>query len=301
MEKEQPMKRRRLGRTGCMVSEISLGTVELGLAYGIAAAKPDEAVAAKVLNHALDSGIDFIDTARAYGDSESIIGRALKGRRKEVFLATKAQPAMGIAASAEESLRRLQTDCVDLLMVHCAPGDAIDAAPLLESLIKIQRAGMTRFIGASVYGEESALAAIASGIYDALQIAYSALDRRAEHSVLPAAAAADLGIVARSVLLKGALTPRHKLLPDSLAPIRDAVQEMMLVESEDGLPALSYRYVLGHPQVHTALVGTADSDEVDAAIRYAARGPLSPDQRMMLQAISIGDDRLLNPGNWPVF
>ncbi len=282
-----------------MVSEISLGTVELGLAYGIAAEKPDEAVAARVLNHALDCGIDFIDTARAYGDSESIIGRTLKGRRNEFFLATKVLLTGNIEASVEESLRCLQTDCVDLLMVHSAPGDVIDAPPLLDALRKVRRSGKTRFLGASVYGEESALAAIACGVYDALQLAYSALDRRPEQQILPAAAGADIGIIARSVLLRGALTPRYKLLPDALAPLMRAVDEMLRVESEEGVPELSYRYVLGHSHVHTALVGTADPSEVDAAVRYDARGPLSPAIRERLQAIFISDERLLNPGNWP--
>lgn len=293
------MQRRRLGRTGCMVSEISLGTVELGLAYGFASAKPDEAVAAKVLHHALDRGIDFIDTARAYGDSEAIIGRALKERRKEFFLATKALLTGGVEASVDESLRCLQTDCVDLLMVHSAPGDTIDGAPFLEALACVKRSGKTRFLGASVYGEESALAAIACGKYDVLQIAYSALDRRPETRVLPAAAAADVGIVVRSVLLRGALTPRYKSLPDTLAPIRFAVEEMQGVDSEEGLPELSYRYVLGHLQVHTALVGTADPVEVDAAARYASRGPLSPGIRARLQEVAISDEQLLNPGSWP--
>ena len=284
-----------------MVSEISLGTVELGLAYGIGAAKPDEAIAAKVLNHALDCGIDFIDTARAYGESESIIGRALKSRRKEFFLATKVHVASKIETSVEESLRCLQTDCVDLLMVHTAPGDTIDAPTLLEALMQIRRAGKTRFVGASVYGEVAALAAIGCGVYDALQIAYSALDRRPERRVLPAAAAADVGIVARSILLKGALTTRSKLLPEALAPIQRAAEEMMRIPSEEGLPELSYRYVLGHTQVHTALVGTADASELDAAVRYAARGPLSSGTRALLQQVSISDERLLNPGNWPTW
>ena len=298
------MRRRRFGRTGCIVSEISLGTVELGLAYGIEAVKPDESIARKVLNHALDIGIDFIDTARGYGDSESIIGRALEGRREEFFLATKVQvPAQDVEcrvhASVEESLRCLRTDCVDLLMVHGAPGDTIDEPPLLESLMKIQRSGKTRFLGASVYGENAALAAIACGAYDALQIAYSALDRRPERKVLPAAAAAGVGIIARSVLLKGALTQRCKLLPPALASIQQAVDELLSIECEEGLPELSYRYVLAHSQVHSALVGTADTAELDAAIRFATRGPFESGIRAQVQAVSISDERLLNPGNWP--
>ena len=90
------MNYRRLGRTGLRVSEIGLGTVELGLDYGVPVAgehlRPPEEHAARLLNRALDLGVNFIDTARAYGASEEIIGRALKGRRNEYILASKLAP-----------------------------------------------------------------------------------------------------------------------------------------------------------------------------------------------------------------
>src|SRR5579872_5720532 len=112
------MRNRILGRTGLAISELSLGTVELGLAYGIAAPgetlKPGEQQAAALLHTALDRGINLIDTARAYGESERIIGRVLKSRRREFVLLSKVRPgrAEEVRRSVRESLSNLQTDVI---------------------------------------------------------------------------------------------------------------------------------------------------------------------------------------------
>ena len=131
------MNYRRLGRTNLQVSEISLGTVELGMDYGIPMQgdhlQPSEAEATRTLNCALDLGINLIDTAQAYGESEAIIGRALKSRRNEYILATKiaglswegytgVEFREQVEASITESLRTLQTDTIDLLYIpQCHP------------------------------------------------------------------------------------------------------------------------------------------------------------------------------------
>jgi aryl-alcohol dehydrogenase-like predicted oxidoreductase len=127
------MKFRRLGRTELMVSEISLGTVEIGLDYGIGpdgeARRPPESEAARLLHRALDLGVNFIDTAPAYGESEAIIGRALKGRRQDFVICSKVlshadQPHGAlwekVTASVEASLRALDTEVIDIMMIHSA-------------------------------------------------------------------------------------------------------------------------------------------------------------------------------------
>jgi len=310
------MKKRRLGRTGLMVSEISLGTVELGLDYGIRPvgddARPDDSAATTLLNQALDKGINFIDTARAYGTSEDVIGRAIGGRRAEYVLASKvslfskenlAPDALRerVANSVEESLRALRTDMIEVMLVHAGPTDPLDAGPVWEALQNERERGHIRFAGASVYGERGALEAIATG-YDCLQIAYSVLDRRPEDRVLKEAAARDVGIVVRSVLLKGALTHRYRDLPDSMASLKHAVERMNGISSNEvaGLPELAYRYVLAHPAVHTALVGTARVEEMEAAIVYASRGALSGDLTGRIRSVRVEEERWLNPGNWPI-
>jgi aryl-alcohol dehydrogenase-like predicted oxidoreductase len=307
------MKLRRLGSSELLASEIALGTVELGLDYGIPGneshLRPLESEAIRVLNEALDLGVNFIDTARAYGNSEEFIGKALHHRRDEYLLATKLCPLQAsdvdasdlrarIHASVETSMRMLQTDRIDLLMIHSAPIELIEKADgILEALQALQNAGHVRYVGASVYGEAGA-AALRRGGFDCLQIAYNALDRVAEADLLPSAARLGVGIVARSVLLKGAITSRYRDLPESLGALKDAVRSLETLAEAAGLslPEIAFRYVLASGVI--ALCGTARSEELNSAVDYANRGPLPPDLIDEIAKIELSDPRWLNPGNW---
>jgi aryl-alcohol dehydrogenase-like predicted oxidoreductase len=310
------MRYRRLGRTGLNVSEISLGTVEIGMPYGIAenghVAVPDESSAGRLLNHALDVGVNFIDTARAYGESEAIIGRALRNRRQEYFLTSKVVSPHGqnsgvaqvrdlTTASVQESLRLLQTDYIDLMMIHCRAAEILPDQIVFETLLGFKDAGRIRKIGASVYGEEAPVAAINHGGFDCLQIAYSVLDRRLESRVFPLAEEMDVGLVARSVLLKGALSDRYRHLPAALAGLKTRVQQLETLASQQDmtLPELAYRYVISQKIPQTALVGTASIEELDQVIRFAESGPLSDDQITALRSMPMAEAHDLNPGNWP--
>lgn len=310
------MRYRRLGRTGFNVSEISLGTVEIGMPYGIAengnVAVPDESSAGRLLNHALDIGVNFIDTARAYGESEAIIGRALQNRRQEYFLTSKVVSPHGqssevaqvrdlTTASVQESLRLLQTDYIDLMMIHCRATEILPDQTVFETLLGFKEAGHIRKIGASVYGEEAPLAAINHGGFDCLQIAYSVLDRRLESRVFPLAEDMDVGLVARSVLLKGALSDRYRHLPAALAGLKTRVQQLETLASRQDmtLPELAYRYVISQKMPQTALVGTASIEELEQVIRFAESGPLSDDQITALRSMPMPEAYDLNPGNWP--
>lgn len=301
------MRRRRLGRTGLTVSEISLGTVELGLEYGIGSAgerlRPDEDEAAALLRCALEHGVNLIDTARAYGDSEAIIGRALRGRRGEFYLISKTPSQPGrpdeVARLVETSLRELQTSYLDVLMVHCRADEMLPDDGTLEAIERLREQGKVRFTGASVYPPEAAMACIRSGRFDCLEIACNMLDRRPEREVLAAASARDIGIVARSVLLKGALTARCRLLPHELDALRAAAEALAGIAGSIGrLPALAYRYVLSLEPPHTLLAGTARREELLACIGYAASGPLTAAELAAVRRIDCGE-RWLNPANWP--
>jgi aryl-alcohol dehydrogenase-like predicted oxidoreductase len=302
------MNYRRLGRTDLNVSEISLGTVELGLDYGLAE-RPGDREAERLVARAIELGVNFFDTARLYGESEAILGRALRGRRARVWLASKvssfeSEGLRGAALrervmrSVAESLRALQAETLDLLMIHSASTEVIARGELLSILEDLRAAGQARYLGASVYSEEAALAALRAGGYDCLQIAYSLLDRRPERYL----AAAEVGIIARSVLLKGALTWRYTSLPDGLDPLKAAVERLARAAGTDAaaLPELAYRYVLGQPWVHTALVGASSVEEVEAAVRFASLGPLPADVLQHLRGMDLDDDALLNPSRWPL-
>jgi aryl-alcohol dehydrogenase-like predicted oxidoreductase len=271
------------GATGLRVSRLALGTVELGLDYGIAAAgerlRPSFEDASAVLHRALDLGINVIDTARAYGEAEEIIGRALAGRRRDFVLVTKAASG-DVRASLEESLHRLRTDYVDVLMLHCRADEMPDRAMVPDGL-------PVRFVGASVYG-----AAVPEG-FDCAQVAWSALDRRAE-----AAPYGEMGLMARSVLLRGALTFRHVHLPPELAPVREAIERLAKLGLP--LPELAYRYVLSSARPVTALVGTGRLAELEECCEYAAHGPLRDDVLAEIRRITV-EERLLDLSRWLAF
>jgi aryl-alcohol dehydrogenase-like predicted oxidoreductase len=300
------MRRKKWGRTNLEVSELSLGTVELGLDYGIASGEhpPSEGEAAKLLHFALDHGINLIDTARAYGGAERVIGQALKNRREEYVLVSKALPMpeepSKVRSQVEESLAQLQTDRVEVMMVHCRASQTLPDDGTLEVLEVLRREGKILFLGASVYGPEAAVAAINCGWFDCIQVGYSALDRRIETGVLALAAMKDIGVVARSVLLKGALSERYLLLPEALDSLKRSIAQLAAIAgSVSRLPELAYRYVCSRPVPQSALVGTARRNEIEECIRYLENGPLSPAEIRAVQQVQVAEERWLNPGNWP--
>jgi aryl-alcohol dehydrogenase-like predicted oxidoreductase len=293
------MRRKKLGRTNLEVSELSLGTVELGLDYGIDATRPSEDEACDLLHYVLDRGINLIDTARAYGEAERIIGRALKNRRHEYVLIGKVQPSE-VRSQVETSLATLKTDHIDLMLIHCRAEQTLPDRETFEELDKLRQAGKIRFIGSSVYGPEAATAAIHSGWFDCIEVGYSVLDRRIETGVLALAESKDVGVIARSVLLKGSLSERYLLLPEALHSLKECIRQLaQIAGSPSRLPELAYRYVCGRSLPHSALIGTASRAEIDACIGYLERGPLSPEEIRAVQSIQLEDERWLNPGNWP--
>ena len=309
------MNYRRLGRTNLQVSEISLGTVELGMDYGIPVQgeqrRPSEADAARTLNCALDSGVNLIDTARAYGNSEAIIGRALKSRRDEYILATKIAALSWegytgvelqghVEASITESLRSLRTDVIDLLYIHNATPELIQHGEIVEIMQRAQEVGYARFIGTTTYGEAAPLAVLEDDRFDCIQVAYNLLDREFEERVLPLAKENDVGVVIRSVLLKGALTYRYTHLPKELRELRTAVEGInSLCSAQDSsLPELAYRFVLAHPAVSTALVGTGRAHELQEIVSFSGGDPLPAEMLNTIRETVVSPDQL-NPGTWP--
>lgn len=287
--------------------------MEYGIPAGGVLAAPSGKEAGQILNRALDLGINYIDTARAYGNSEVVIGQALKGRRKEFILASKvlcqANPASPsaslrdrIVSSVQDSLAALQTDVIDIMQFHSASVELIRAGEAVAILQELQAAGLIRFIGVTVYGEEAAVEAIRTGAYDCIQLAYNALDVAPELRVFPEAGAGDVGVTARSVLLKGALSYRYRYLPESLSDLRSAVERIAAAAENRSmsLPELAFRFVLGQPGVSSALVGASSVEELESAVSFADRGPLPADILAEIRAIHVGCPEQLNPANWEI-
>ena len=216
------MEYRSLGRTGVMVSPLCLGTMNFGGPTG-------EAESIAIINHALDSGINFIDTANVYngGESERIVGKALKdnGRRDQVVLATKVNGVMGpginerglsryhIIKSCEDSLRRLQTDHIDLYQAHRPPTMPQDET--LRAFDDLVRSGQVRYIGCSTHPAWMVMEALATSErlnlarYISEQPPYNLLDRRIENELAPLCQKHGLAIIPWSPLAGGILTGRY--------------------------------------------------------------------------------------------
>jgi len=311
---------RPLGQTGLRVSSLSLGTVELGLNYGIARnasdglPPPTRSDAVRLIRQALDAGISLIDTARGYGSSEAVVGEALRGRRASTFIATKVScmaddgsPLRGdalrrrIQDSIHTSLATLQTDHVDLLMIHSAPPELLQAGEALAMLAECRQAGLTRSFGASTYGAESPRLAIEQGA-QALQIAYNVLDQRMADEIFPLAQARGVGMIIRSVYLKGALTDRAEDLPERLEPLKALSRRFRERARQHGIePAqAALRFVLSRGDVSSVLVGVRDSAELSAALSAAEAGALPPPLLDALQPLRTDEETLLNPSYWGI-
>lgn len=272
--------RRALGRTGLEVTQLGFGAAERGL--------PDSAdfdeQAAGVLNAALDAGVNLIDTAPDYGASEERIGRYVGHRRREFHLATKCgcnidedgnrlEPghlwtADRLRSNIDQSLRRLRTDCVDLLQMHNPGVEDVERGGLVEALEEIRAAGKTRFIGVSSTNPHLAAFA-ASGAFDVFQIPYSALEREHETRIQEAAGAGA------GILVRGGIGLGHRG-----GERRQAIWEKARLGELCGHMSrheFILRFTLSHPSCHTTIVGTTSLDHMRSNLDAARAGPLPPD------------------------
>ncbi|HEX5690781.1 MAG TPA: aldo/keto reductase, partial [Roseiflexaceae bacterium] len=312
---------RTLGRSGLRVSALALGTVELGLDYGIAApgefGRPSEAEAIQLVHAALDSGITLIDTARAYGESEAVLGRALRGRRDQVVLASKtrtlrddgsppdaAELRQIMERSLETSLKLLQTDYLDIWQIHNVDEHVLAQREMIAEVFgAAKHAGKVRAVGGSTYGAELPLAALETDLFDMLQVTYSVLDQRLADQVLPLAAERNVGVMVRSILLKGALTTRGDFLPDRLAALRERSRQFRALVTESGVGAspvqAAIAFGLAHPQIQAVLVGVRSARELHEAL--GALLVELPDAFVeQLHALRLDDPDLLNPATWGI-
>jgi len=321
LEERLILQYRTLGRTNLAISPLALGTVELGLDYGINApghfGRPSESAAIALVHAALDAGINLIDTARAYGESETILGKALQGRWDRVVLATKVGVILPdgtmpqgdalrrhMLASLETSLRQLQTESVDLWQIHNVDETVLDQRETLaEIFAEVRRSGKVRWCGGSFYGAYLPKLALAYDLFDTMQVTYSVFDQRLADEVFPLAQAKNVGVMVRSVLLKGALTERADHLPDHLEPLRARSRAFRRLVAEAGLPLspaqAALAFALAQPEINAVLVGVRTAEELQenlAALACALPAPLL-DQ---LRALRLDDEQLLNPGTWGI-
>ena len=309
------MEYRELGSTGLRVSRVALGTAELGMDYGFRGSahycRPDTHEATRIVHRALDLGINLIDTARGYGTSEELIGKALRNRPEDVVVASKvAIPAEiadepkrlreAILRSIEASLTALQLETIDLMQIHNLTHAILRNDAVWRTLEDAHKAGKLRFLGGSSYGEEVPLAALGNDRIRSLQVPFNALDRRAMPRVFPGAVQKRVGILVRSAFLRGVLTNQVNSVPERLALVRDAalrifVQARQTVQS---LSEMALRFCLSFDEVSAVIIGVRSTQELECNVADAEKGSLPPEQVNQLCQVSIPDERLLDPQNW---
>ena len=286
------MRYRTLGRTGIKVSPYALGAMMFG-----AIGNPDHDDSIRVIHRALDAGINFVDTADRYshGESEQIVGQALKGRRDDVVLATKARLPMSedpnhqgasrrwLVRALEDSLRRLDTDYVDLYQIH-RPDTDTDIEETLSAFTDLVRAGKVRAFGTSSLP--------ASNIVQAHWVAerrgltrlhteqppYSILNRGIEREVLPVVQQYGMGTLVWSPLAGGLLTGRYRKNQQNTTHRSqygfkhlsdehrlDVVEQLIPLAQDAGisLTHLAMAFVLAHPGVTSAIIGPRTMDHLD--------------------------------------
>ena len=223
---------------------------------------------ARLLGTALDAGLNVIDTAECYDDSEVLIGRALGARRRECHLFTKCGHSRGggradwrpaaLLASIERSLRRLETDYLDLIQLHSCSLAELRRGDAIAALEEARTRGWARYIGYSGDGE-AARYAVECGRFDTLQTSVSLADQEAIELTLPRARARRMGVIAKrplaNVAWRHARKPAEPYYQDYWTRLR-ALDYPFLREAPDAAVATALRFTLSAPGVHTAIVGT---------------------------------------------
>jgi aryl-alcohol dehydrogenase-like predicted oxidoreductase len=318
------MEYRQLGRSGLRVSALSLGTMSFGDAgAGAPVGMTDATGAARQIDLCLDAGVNLIDTADVYsaGVSEEILGKVLRGRRDRILLATKARFPMGdgpndaglsrhhLIRACEASLRRLQTDHIDLFQVHQWDGQT-PLEETLDTLDTLVRQGKVRYVGCSNYSGWQVTKALGISVrrgvqrFVSQQIHYTLQAREAEYELVPVALDQGLGILVWSPLAGGLLSGKYRR--DQQAPegsrhlsdwdeppiydegrLYDIVDVLVEIGESRGVSAaqVALAWLLGRPGVSSVVVG-ARTDEQLADNLAAADLELDADERARLDEVS---------------
>jgi len=300
------MRKRVLGRTGLEVSELGLGGLFVS-SYGSAFEQANLAV-----NRALELGINYVDTAPTYANSEEVLGLILEHSDMPCILQTKLggrphpfrpQQQDDLLKSVEESLKLLKRSKVDILMIHepDRPGEydwwsdkQAYYGPVLEVLDQLRKDGVIRFTGLGGTTAYEMIPIIQTGKFDVILTAfnYDLLWREAELGILPAAIEQNMGIVIGSPLHQGALARRLEEIADENSwvspPRRQQFRALYKLVDETGipLPELALRFVLSNPHVSCTLTGVRSVAEVEQNVKAAEQGPLSPDVMARIDEIA---------------
>lgn len=275
------MDKRQLGKTDMHVTRLGVGLSEIG--SGVSAE-----TASEVLNTALDLGINFLDTAECYDDSEELLGRAVSHRRNEFFLATKTGHVSGdftgkdwsanvVRDSIDRSLKRMKTDYVDLLQLHSCSVAVLEKGEVIQILQEAKQAGKTRYIGYSG-DNDAAMWAVESGLFDTLQTSFNLVDQKARFGLFEKAKAKNMGIIVKRPIANGAWGAAKS--PSGYAQgYFERSQKMLALgeipEAPDNRILLALGFTLAHDEVDTAIVGTKTPKYIQGNVEMLKQLPIS--------------------------
>lgn len=308
-----------LGRDGPEVSRLGYGAWGIGKAMWVGA---DDDESLRALRRSFELGVTFVDTALGYGDghSESLVGRAVRDWGGPIAVATKippknrewparagtpadeAFPAYWVVACTERSLRNLGLETIDVQQFHVWSDEWVGQGSWLEAVERLKAEGKIRCFGVSINDHQpaNALALIATGVVDSVQVIYNVFEQSPEDELLPAAQAAGVGVIARVPFDEGGLTGRIR--PETEFPAGDwreryfrgdrrrEVWERVQAIARDldvpveRLPELALRFCLSHPAVSTVIAGMRSLRNVDANAAAAEAGPLAARELELLRA-----------------
>ena len=292
------MKYRPLGKSSLMVSEIGFGCMSLG---------GDGAANEKLVQRALELGINYFDTADIYdnGMNEARLGTILKSKRSQVILATKVgnQLVPGekglrwnpgreyILKSAEESLKRLQTDYIDLYQLH---GGTMEdpMTETIEAFEKLKEQGKIRFYGISSIRPEVIRAYVRLSGIVSVMMQYSLLDRRPEESCLDLLKENQVGVLARGSIAQGLLVnkPARPYLNYAEADVRKMAEAVSKLSGPDRSPAqTALRYVLSHDAISSAVAGIRHPAQLEDLAAMQASPPLSEEEMQTLRQVLVAN------------
>jgi aryl-alcohol dehydrogenase-like predicted oxidoreductase len=312
------MKYRKLGRTNFEVSEIGYGAWGIGGTQWLGGSD-DQSLQA--LRRAIEMGLNFIDTALAYGagHSEELVGKVVREAGRRIYVATKvppknqlwpARPGIGIEQvfpydyilrSTERSLKHLGAETIDLLQLHVWNPEWIARDEWRRALEELKRSGKVRAVGISIndHQPDSALEIIETGLIDTVQVIYNIFDQSPERQLFPLATGRDIGVIARVPLDEGSLTGKideqTRFAPgdfrvgyfrgDRKKQVREHVESLLRDLGVDaaGLPEIALRFCLSHPSVSTVIPGMRSLRNAEANCAVSDKGPLPPETLAVLR------------------
>ncbi len=279
-----------------------LGTVQLGLAYGISntSGKPTVDEVNDILSFAQSAGIKFFDTAAAYGDSELLLGQSSVPAEQIITkVSSVIQSSKNFHEHLSLSLSRLRRESIYGLMFHDASDlECEQGTALLAQALEAKREGLVKKVGASVYSPVQARRLLDQHDLDLIQIPYSIFDQRAEKSgLLRELQASNVEVHARSVFLQGLLLMSPSELPAQFASVRGLLEELRRYQKQQGQDALSsaIHFVRANTAIDHMLVGVNRRVELEEVVQaFKCAVPKEQDW----SGYALADEVLLNPSNW---